>query len=348
MSSTQDSSVLRLGILGAANIARQFARDVRPSERVRVVAVASRSDDNAKAYAEANGIETWFGSYDALLASPDIDAVYIPLPNSLHAEWAIKAADHGKHILCEKPLALDRDEAVRMFEAADRNGVMLLESFPYYFQPQTAAMMALIGEGAIGEVRAIQASFGFTVGNPGANIRMKPELGGGALLDAGSYPLSLIRLVMGSAPQRVDAVATWADSKVDISLMATLVYADGRRAQVSCSMDAANHRYATIIGSKGTIDTEYLNHTSAQTAGDQYGYLPSQMRVRRGIPNSVPFEPVASDVGSGFLFAAESFARMIETRDAAAIEYYAQVSLDNAATLAAIIESARSEKPVTL
>ena len=315
---------------------------------MRVVAVASRSDDNAKAFAEANGIERWFGSYEALLASPDIDAVYIPLPNSLHAEWAIKAAEHGKHILCEKPLALDRDEAERMFEAADRHGVMLLESFPFYFQPQTAAMMSLIGEGAIGNVRAVQASFGFTVGNPGANIRMKPELGGGALLDAGSYALSLIRLVMGSAPERVDAVATWADSQVDISLMATLTYADGRRAQLSCAMDAANHRHATIIGTQGTIDTEYLNHTSAEAPGDQYGYLPSQLRVRRGIPNSVPFEQIASETGSGFFFAAESFARIVAAHDTAAIEYYAQTSLDNAATLAAIIESARSEKPVTL
>ncbi|MDR5784312.1 Gfo/Idh/MocA family oxidoreductase [Caballeronia sp. LZ065] len=348
MSSQSTSSVLRVGVLGGANIARQFTRDVRPSQTVRVVAVASRSDATAKAFAEANHIDAWFGSYDAMLASPDIDAIYLPLPNSLHAEWAIKAANHGKHILCEKPLALDRDEAARMFDAADRNGVMLLEAFPFYFQPQTAAMMSLIGEGAVGEVRAIQACFGFTVGNPGANIRMKPELGGGALLDAGSYPLSLIRLVMGSAPSRVDAVATWADSNVDISLMATLVYEDGRRAQVSCSMDAANHRYASIIGTQGTIDTEYLNHTSDQASGDASGYLPSQLRVRRGIPNSVPFEAVHAATGSGFLFAAESFARMVATHDTAAIDYYAQVSLDNAATLAAIIASARSGETVTL
>lgn len=348
MSSTQTSSPLRLGILGGANIARQFTRDVRPSQNVRVVAVASRHDDNAKAFAQANGIGQWFGGYEAMLASADIDAVYIPLPNSLHAEWAIKAAAHGKHILCEKPLALDRDEAARMFEAADKHNVMLLESFPYYFQPQTAAMMSLIGEGAIGHVRSIQASFGFTLGNPGTNIRMKPELGGGALLDAGSYPLSLIRLVMGCAPQRVDAVATWADSRVDISLMATLRYADGRRAQLSCAMDAAQHRHATIMGTQGIIDTEYLNHTSEQTTGHPYNYLPSQLRVRRGMPNSVPFEPVTTETGSGFLFAAESFARMIASNDAAAIEFYAQASLDNAATLAAIIESARTEKPVTL
>jgi predicted dehydrogenase len=339
---------LRLGILGGANIARQFARDVKPSEHLHVAAVASRSEETAKAFAEANGIDRWFGSYDALLASPDIDAIYLPLPNSLHAEWAIRAAGHGKHILCEKPLALNRAEAERMFDAADHHNVLLLEAFPYYFQPQTADMMTLIGEGAIGAVRSMQANFGFTVPNPASNIRMKPELGGGALLDAGSYPLSLIRLVMGSAPQSVQAVATWAGSNVDISLMATLLYADGRRAQLSCAMDGANHRYATIVGTQGTIDTEYLNHTSDDPQGDASGYLPSQMRVRRGIPNSVPFEAVRSQTGSGFFFAAESFARMIASHDEAAIAYYAQASLDNAATLAAIIESARAKQSVAL
>jgi predicted dehydrogenase len=348
VSTNQASSPLRLGILGGANIARQFTRDVRPSESVRVVAVASRSDESAKAFAEANGIETSFGTYDAMLASPDIDAVYIPLPNSLHAQWAIKAANHGKHVLCEKPLALGREEAERMFDAAERNNIVLLEAFPYYFQPQTTAMMTLLGEGAIGDVRAIQASFGFTVGNRGANIRMKPELGGGALLDAGSYVLSLIRLVMGSAPQRVDAVATWAETDVDISLMATLHYANGRRAQLSCAMDAANHRHATIIGTQGTIDTEYLNHTSEEAQGDAFGYLPSQLRVRRGIPNSVPFEVIESQPGSGFFYAAERFARMVNTNDTAAIAYYAQTSLDNAATLTAIAESARTGRSVTL
>ena len=140
---------------------------------------------------------------------------------------------------------------------------------------------------------------------------MNPQLGGGALLDAGSYALSLIRLVLGCAPRRVQADATWAGSGVDVSLMATLHYADGRRAQLSCAMDAAYHRHATIVGAKGTIETEYLNHTSAQAGGHLFGYLPSQMRVRRGMASSTPFEEVHSAVGSGFLFAADAFARMV-------------------------------------
>lgn len=332
---------LRIGILGCANIAKQFARDVMPSTAVRIVAVGSRNADTAAAFAAAHGIGRHHGSYEALLADIEVDAVYLPLPNSLHAEWAIKAAADGKHVLCEKPLALDVSEALAMFEAARSHGVMLLESFPYRFQPQTDDLLALLNEGAIGAVRSVQASFGFTLPNPQDNIRMKPELGGGALLDAGSYALSIIRLAMGCTPQRVRADATWADTGVEISLMATLYYADGRRAQLSCAMDTASHRHATITGSKGTIETEYLNHTSTQAGGHLYGYLPSQQRVRRGTANSVPYEEICSGAGSGFRFAAEAFARMVAERDFAAIGHAAKVSLDNAATLEAMARSAR-------
>jgi predicted dehydrogenase len=339
---------LRVGILGAANIARQFVRDVAPSKVVSVVAVGSRDAQTAAAFAAAHGLARHHGSYAALLADAELDAVYLPLPNTLHAEWAIRAMESGKHVLCEKPLALGLDEARAMFDAARRHGVVLLESFPYQFQPQTFDLLALLQEGAIGAVRSVQACFGFTLPNPQDNIRMKPELGGGALLDAGSYPLSLIRMAMGCAPQRVHADATWATTGVDISLAATLHYADGRRAQLSCAMDAANHRRATIVGSKGTIETEYLNHTSDHAGGHPYGYLPSQLRVRRGTANTVPFEEIRSAVGSGFLFAAEAFARMVAQRDFDAIDRAAQASCDNAATLEAIARSARLRRIVDL
>ncbi len=332
---------LRIGILGAANIARQFVRDAAASPAVRIVAVASRSADTAAAFAAATGIGRHHGSYEALLADPEIDAVYVPLPNSLHAEWAVKAAESCKHVLCEKPLALGLDEARSMFDAARRRGVMLLEAYPYWFQPQTGDMMSLLRDGAIGEVRSVQASFGFTLANAQTNIRMKPDLGGGALLDAGSYPLSLIRLVMGEAPLRVQADANWADSGVDISMVATLHYAGGRRAQMSCAMDAANHRRATIVGSTGTIETEYLNHTAVRPGSDPRGFLPSQMRVRRGTANVVPFEEVVSSVGSGFRFAAEAFAKVVAERDRGAVERAAQASLDIAATLETLARSAR-------
>ena len=330
---------LRIGILGCANIARQFATAVGPSPYVRIAAVASRSAETAAAFAAAHGIPSHHGRYEALLADPAIDAIYIPLPNNLHAEWAIKAAQSGKHVLCEKPLAVGLSQAEAMFAAAREHRVMLLEAFPYYFQPQTGDMLALLHSGAIGTVRTVQASFGFTLQNPHGNIRLNPELGGGALLDAGSYPLSLIRLVMDEAPVRVMAHANWADSGVDISMMATLYYANGRSAQLSCAMDVANHRRATIMGTRGTIETEYLNHTSDRTPHPS-GYQPSQLRVRRGVANTIPFEDIRSGTGSGFRFCAEAFATVIAAGDFAAIERAAAASLDNATTLEALARSA--------
>jgi predicted dehydrogenase len=348
MAASSRQAALRIGILGAANIARQFVRDVAASERVRVVAVASRNSATAAAFAAATGIERHHGSYEALLADADVDAIYLPLPNSLHAEWAIQAATHGKHILCEKPLALGRAEAAAMFEAARRNGVVLLEAYPWLFQPHAQAMLDLLESHAIGTVRSVQASFGFTLANADHNIRMKPELGGGALLDAGSYALSLVRWVMGCAPQRVQADARWAASGVDIATTATLYFPGARIAQISCAMDAAYHRHATVVGTQGTLYTEYLNHTSDEPAGDRYGYQPSQLRVRRGAANVVPLEPVTVATGSGFRFAAEAFANMVAERDLAFVERAAAASIDIAAMLEAIAQSARTGSAVQL
>ncbi|MEY4750193.1 MAG: hypothetical protein RIQ60_2407 [Pseudomonadota bacterium] len=335
---------LRIGVLGCANIARQFVRDVAGHAELSVVAAASRRADSAASFAADLGIARHHGSYEALLDDAGIDAIYLPLPNSLHAEWAVRALAAGKHVLCEKPLALTVDEAQAMFAAARRHGRVLLEAFPYQFQPQTHDMLALLNAGAVGTVRSVQASFGFTLAKPQGNIRMAPELGGGALLDAGSYPLSLIQLVMRTAPLRVMAHASWADTGVDISLAATLLYADGRRAQLSCAMDAANHRRATIVGSQGTIETEYLNHTG--DGNGPHGYLPSQLRVRRGIANTMAYEDIRSPSGSGFRFAAEAFARLIAAGDDATVRRAAQASVDNTATLQALAHSAREGRPV--
>lgn len=340
---------LALGILGCANIARQFLRDVTGSPAVRIAAVGSRDAAKAAAFATTFAIARSHPSYAALLADPQVEAVYVPLPNGLHAEWAIKAAEAGKHVLCEKPLALDRAQAEAMFAAARRHRVHLLEAYPYYFQPQTRDLLRLIADGVVGEVRSVVTAFGFTLLNPAGNIRMQKALGGGALLDAGSYPVSLIRLVMGEKPVRVTAESVVVDGDVDIATTATLVYPDGRRALVSCAMNTANHRRAVIAGTAGTIETEFLNHTAGAPGDNPYGYLPSQLRLRRGIANTVPFEEVrSSPVGSGFRFAAEAFARIVRENDVAEVERMATVSLDIAETLDAIGRSARSGTPVAL
>ncbi len=339
---------LRMGIVGCAKIARQFARDVADCKAVELVAVASRDLAKAQGFAADFQLPRAYGSYEALLADDQIDALYIPLPNNLHAPWAIRAAQAGKHVLCEKPLTLSLDDARKMFEAAHRHGVMLLEAYPYYFQPQTGQMLSLLHSGAIGQVRAIQACFGFTLPDDPHNIRLKPELGGGALLDAGSYPLSLIRLVMGEAPESVMADASWGATGVDISLAATLRFKGGRLAQLSCALNAANHRHATIAGTQGTLETEFLNHTSDRAAGDGRGYLSSQLRLRRGTANSLAFEDLKCATGSGFKFAAEAFATVVQAQDHAAIARAAQASLDIAATLEALALSARRQRSVHL
>jgi len=332
---------LRIGVLGCANIAKQFARDVAQTSSVSIQAVASRDLAKARDFAQTFGLDRYHGGYEALLADAALDAIYIPLPNSMHADWAVRAMQAGKHVLCEKPLALNLAEVTRMFEVAEKHKVMLLEAYPYWFQPQTRDLLACLRPDQIGEIRSMQACFGFTLANPGTNIRMKPSLGGGSLLDAGSYTISIIRLVMQCAPERVMAQANWAESGVDISMSATLFYADGRTAQMSCAMNTANHRRAVIVGSQGTVETEYLNHTS-DTDAHPWGYLPSQLKVRKGIANSIPFEEIKSASGSGFRFAAEAFAKVVLNGDRAAIQRAAAASKDIAATLDAIQASARS------
>jgi predicted dehydrogenase len=346
----------RIGVMGCGGIARQFVPAVnarhaalasRPGARhsMQVVACASRDLPKAQAFAAEFKLPRAHGSYEVLLADPGIDVVYIPLPNSMHCEWVIKAAAAGKHVLCEKPLAMGRAEAVQMFDAAQRHGVMLLEAYPYWFQPQTRDMMQLIHSGAIGQVRHVQATFGFNLKNGAGNIRMNPSLGGGALMDAGSYAMALIRQAIPEAPQQVQAHGQWSGGQpgqgVDMGTTATLLYSGGRSAQLHCAMNVGYHRLATILGNDGVIETEFLNHT-APAPGHPLNDLPSLMRVRQGFANSTPFADVRSATGSGFAFCVEAFAQVIRSKDQAAIAATNAASIDIAATLEAISQSLRS------
>src|SRR5882672_9942632 len=242
--SVRMTAPLRIGILGTANIARSFIQGVSASKRLTVSAIASRDDAKARAFARDFAIARHFGSYEALLADRDTDAVYVPLPNSLHAEWSIAAARAGKHVLCEKPLSATAAEARAMFDAAQRHGVHLVEGYPYRAQPQTLKLRELLDAGVIGDVRLIQSSFGFTLG-AGENIRLSPQLAGGALMDIGTYPVSLVRMIARSRPARVQAVAQWT-AGVDRALSATLAFESGLFAQVTCSFSTCLHRQALI------------------------------------------------------------------------------------------------------
>jgi D-xylose 1-dehydrogenase (NADP+, D-xylono-1,5-lactone-forming) len=289
---------LRIGVLGAANIARAFIAALRGSSKVEVCAVASRDAEKAAAFAKENGIAQSFGRYEAMLADPTIEAVYNPLPNNLHAEWTIKAAYAGKHVLCEKPFAANAAEARAMFDAATANGVYVVEAYPYRAQPQTLKLAELLREGAIGKVQLIQASFGFPLPVSG-NIRWDPSLAGGALMDAGSYPISLVRMIAGERPTRVHAMARFADSGVDRTLIGSIDFPNGVFAQISCSFGTARHRHAMIIGDAGSIETTYYNDTSDK--------LPPHVMIKRSIAFDAPREIIELAPAPGFRVQGEAF-----------------------------------------
>jgi predicted dehydrogenase len=324
---------LRIGILGAAKIAGSFMVGAKASSRVEVVAIASRDRARGEAFAHTHGIARAC-SYDELIADRGIDVIYNPLPNSLHAAWSIAAAGAGKHVLCEKPLATSEAEAQAMFAAADAKGVVLVEAFPYMFQPQTLELERLIASGAIGDVRTMFAAFGFTTADAG-NIRLDATLGGGALMDAGCYPVSFVRQVFGCRPLHITATARWAGG-VDQTLTATLEFPGGGIAQISCSFATAVHRRAIIAGSLGVIETDYHNHTDRAPA-------PSY-RIKRSADWQADFETVPVPSENGFRVEIDAFAELLERDDRAAVLARRTASVDNAWTLAAILDRARVQQ----
>lgn len=330
---------LRIGVLGAANIARNFTAALRDSATVDVCAVASRDAVKAAAFATENGIAQSFGSYEAMLANPTIEAIYNPLPNGLHAEWTIKAANAGKHVLCEKPFAANSAETKAMFDAATANKVYVVEAYPYRAQPQTIKLAELLHEGAIGKVQLIQASFGFPLAVSG-NIRWNPALAGGALMDAGSYPVSLVRMIAGERPTRVHAMARFADTGVDHTLVGTIDFPGGVLAQISCSFGTARHRHALIVGDKGTIETTYYNDTSDK--------LPPQIVIKRSSALDAPREIIECAAAAGFRAQGEAFHDLVRNGWARWPGATPAETVDIMLTIDALAASARDGKAVAI
>ncbi len=246
---------VRWGILGTARINERLIPAFRESDRSELRAVASRSQSKADEYAKQWQIPLAYESYEALLADPDINAVYISLPNGFHAEWTVKSADAGKHVLCEKPLALSVAEVGQMSEAARRNNVVLQEAAMYRYHPQTRKVQELIDSGAIGDIRMIQSLFCFTLKNP-ADVRLDLKVGGGALWDVGSYPVSFARLAMKADPIEVAAWQITSESGVDMTLMGLMRFANGALAQFGCSFQSVPTWEMNFVGSAGRINLD--------------------------------------------------------------------------------------------
>ena len=246
-------TTLRWGILSTAGIATEKTiPGMLRAARCDVVAIGSRDLERAAAVAARHGIPRVHGSYEALLADQDVDAVYIPLPNHLHAEWTIAAARAGKHVLCEKPLALTPADAERMIEACRTEGVALMEAFMYRLHPSWVAVRELVASGRIGRLVSVNSWFSYFNDDP-ANIRNVAAYGGGALLDIGCYSVNLSRMLFGSEPERVEAsIVRDRVSGVDILASGLLEFADGI-ATFTCSTRAEPDQQVHVYGTTGRI-----------------------------------------------------------------------------------------------
>jgi predicted dehydrogenase len=245
-------TALRWGILGVAKINDRLLPAFATAADTQLLAIASRDPERAKAAAAKVRIPKAYGSYEALLADPEIEAVYIPLPNALHAGWTTKAADAGKHVLCEKPLAPTAAEAADMVAYSRSRGVRLMDGFMWPHNARTARLRQVIDAGEIGEICRVGGAFTFTLPAGNGNVRFRPELGGGSLLDVGCYPVYGIRWAFRGEPVSVTATAKMRGG-VDVEMSGTLRFANDRMGTFDCGFTAPLRQWLEITGTSGVI-----------------------------------------------------------------------------------------------
>lgn len=245
------TALVRWGFISTARINRRILAAAEKSDRAEVVAVASREGERAEAYAVEHGIPRSHGSYEALLEDPEVDAVYIALPNSLHVEWSLRALAAGKHVLCEKPLTRSPEDAEEAFAAAERAGLVLMEAFMWRHSPQTAKLVQLVEGGVIGELQLVRATFSFPLESR-RNIRLDPALGGGSLMDVGAYCVSAARLLAGE-PERVYGEQVIGDSGVDVLFTGVLRFPRGVLAEIDAGMYLPRRDGLEAVGTEGSL-----------------------------------------------------------------------------------------------
>src|SRR3990170_3235257 len=254
--------ILRWGLLSTAQINRALIPPLRASERNELFAVASRSMQQAKSYAREWDIPRAHGSYEALLADPEVDVIYNPLPNHLHAEWTIKALHAGKHVLCEKPLVLSVQEVDDIAQAAKETGNIVAEAFMYRHHPKTLKVKEIVDSGELGDLQIIRGLFAATF-NLKDNYRMVKEMGGGSLWDVGCYPVSYTRLIVGKKPREVFGWQVEGPTGIDETFMGQMRFESGVLAQFVCGFASPFRTSMEIIGSKGTLSVPVPFHPGA-------------------------------------------------------------------------------------
>jgi xylose dehydrogenase (NAD/NADP) len=257
--------MVRWGLVSTANINRRLIPAIRSAERGELAAIASRDADRADDYAAQWEIPHAFGSYSSMLESDLIDAVYISLPNHLHAHWTIQSLQAGKHVLCEKPFALTLDEVDKMIATSQATGLVLAEAFMYRHHPQTKLVGEWVKHGRLGEISLVRGVFNFRL-HRREDIRLDPDTGGGSLWDIGVYPISMAQFVMGGPPDRVLGEQWIGDTGVDETFAGQLHYSQSRLAQISSSFRTPFYTFVEILGTEGTLT---LNRPFTQMDDDR-------------------------------------------------------------------------------
>ena len=244
---------LRIGILGCARIVRRgVAEGIKSSGTATLTAIASRQPDTAASWAQEFDIPKHYGSYEALIADREIDAVYIPLPNEMHLPWTVRAAEAGKHVLCEKPLALDSQTAESMVEACRQRNVILLEAFMWRHHPRTLHALHMVQAGQLGDLRLVKMDFSFDIDR--GDWRLDAQRGGGAMFDLGCYGINAARLFTGQEPVEVLARARFHDTGVDLTSALQLRFACGALALLDCSFECPYRNRIELVGTRGTLE----------------------------------------------------------------------------------------------
>ena len=246
------NKILNWGFLSTARINRSLIPPLQVSKRNHLLAVGSRTQESADDYAKEKKIERAYGTYESLLADPDIDVIYNSLPNHLHAEWTIKAVEAGKHVLCEKPLALSVDEVDAIKTAAQNHGRVVAEAFMYRHHPQTLQVKEIVKSGSLGTLKLIRGSFSFVLTREG-DVRLNPEWGGGSIWDVGCYPISYSRTVVGENPLEVFGWQVTGRTGIDNTFVGQMRFKGDVQAQFDSSFDIPFHAFMEIVGSEGTL-----------------------------------------------------------------------------------------------
>ncbi len=322
---------LNWGLLSTARINRALIAPLQVSRRNHLLAVASRSQETADAYAKEKKIPRSHGSYESLLADPDIDVVYNSLPNHLHAEWTIKAVQAGKHVLCEKPLALSVEEVDAIKHAAHQHGRIVAEAFMYRHHPQTLKALDIVRSGSLGALKMIRGSFSFMLTREG-DVRLNPDWGGGSIWDVGCYPISYARTVAGAEPVEVFGWQVEGPTGIDETFVGQMRFGGDIHAQFDSSFVIPFHAFMEIVGSDGALNVPHPFKPGA----DETIYLTRNDKTE------------AIRVRGGELYIGE----VEDMADAILLGREPRVSLDdsraNVRVICALLESSRAAMPVRL